>query len=78
VRYQRPLFAHLLKKYEYQYQHRHQYESEDKEYEHRTGKSLKKREYSSLALPFLHALLEFRYEPITYRQQLPGVRMSKA
>jgi hypothetical protein len=46
VRYQRPLFSHLLKKYEYQYQQRHQYESEDEEYEHRTGKSLKKREYS--------------------------------
>jgi hypothetical protein len=26
-----------------------------------------------LALPFLQALLEFRYELITYRQQLPGV-----
>jgi hypothetical protein len=31
-----------------------------------------------LALPFLQALLEFRYEPITYRQQLPGLRTSKA
>jgi hypothetical protein len=46
VRYQRPLSAHLLKKYEYQYWQCHQYESEDKEYEHRTGKSLKKREDS--------------------------------
>jgi hypothetical protein len=42
VRYQRPLSAHLLKKYEYQYRQCHQYESEDEEYEHRTGKSLKK------------------------------------
>jgi hypothetical protein len=44
VRYQRPLSAHLLKKYEYQYRQRHQYESEDEEYKHRTGKSLKRRE----------------------------------
>jgi hypothetical protein len=46
VRYQRPLFEHLLKKYEYQYRQRRQYESEDVEYEHRTRKSLKKREDS--------------------------------
>jgi hypothetical protein len=44
VRYQWPLFAHLLKKYEYQYRQRRQYESEDEEYEHRTGKSSKRRE----------------------------------
>jgi hypothetical protein len=44
VRYQRPLFMYLLKKYEYQYRQCHQYESEDEEYEHRTGKSLKRRE----------------------------------
>jgi hypothetical protein len=44
VRYQWPLSAHLLKKYEYQYQQRCQYESKDKEYECRTGKSLKRRE----------------------------------
>jgi hypothetical protein len=44
VRYQRPLSAHLLKKYEYQYRQCHQYESEDKEYEHRIGKSLKRHE----------------------------------
>jgi hypothetical protein len=44
VRYQRPLSAHLLKKYEYQYRQRHQYESKDEEYEHHTGKSLKRRE----------------------------------
>jgi rubrerythrin len=47
VRYQRPLSAHLLKKYEYQYRQRHQYVSEDEEYEHRTRKNLKKREDSS-------------------------------
>jgi hypothetical protein len=46
VRYQRPISTHLLKKYEYQYQQRRQYKSEDEEYEHRTGKSLKKREDS--------------------------------
>jgi hypothetical protein len=46
VRYQRPLSAHLLKKYEYQYQQPRQYESKDEEYEHRIGKSLKKREDS--------------------------------
>jgi hypothetical protein len=46
MRYHWPLSTHLLKKYEYQYQQRRQYESEDKEYEHRTGKSLKKREDS--------------------------------
>jgi hypothetical protein len=46
VRYQRPLSAHLVKKYEYQYRQHRQYESEDEEYEHRTGKSLKKREDS--------------------------------
>jgi hypothetical protein len=46
MRYQRPLSAHLLKKYEYQYQQRRQYESEDEEYEHHIGKSLKKREDS--------------------------------
>jgi hypothetical protein len=46
VWYQWPLSVHLLKKYEYQYRQRHQYESEDEEYEHRTGKSLKKREDS--------------------------------
>jgi hypothetical protein len=46
VRYRQPLSAHLLKKYEYQYRQRRQYELEDKEYEHRTGKSLKKREDS--------------------------------
>jgi hypothetical protein len=46
VRYQRPLSAHLLKKYEYQYRQCCQYESEDEEYEHRTRKSLKKREDS--------------------------------
>jgi hypothetical protein len=46
VRYQRPLSAHLLKKYEYQYQQRRQYESEDEEYEHHTGKSLKRHEDS--------------------------------
>jgi hypothetical protein len=32
VRYQWPLSAHLLKKYEYQYWQRRQYESEDEEY----------------------------------------------
>jgi hypothetical protein len=42
VRYQWPLSAHLLKKYEYQYRQCRQYESEDEEYEHCTGKSLKK------------------------------------
>jgi hypothetical protein len=42
VRYQRPAFAHLLKKYEYQYRQCRQYESEDEEYERRTGKSLKR------------------------------------
>jgi hypothetical protein len=46
VWYQRPLSAHLLKKYEYQYRQRCQYESEDEEYEHRTRKSLKRREDS--------------------------------
>jgi hypothetical protein len=46
VRYQLPLSAHLLKKYEYQYRQHHQYESKDEEYEHRTGKSLKRREDS--------------------------------
>jgi hypothetical protein len=46
VRYQQPLSAHLLKKYEYQYRQRRQYKSEDEEYEHRSGKSLKKREDS--------------------------------
>jgi hypothetical protein len=46
MRYQRPLSAHLLNKYEYQYRQRRQYELEDEEYEHRTGKSLKKREDS--------------------------------
>jgi hypothetical protein len=46
VWYQRPLSAHLLKKYEYQYQQRRQYESKDEEYERRTGKSLKRREDS--------------------------------
>jgi hypothetical protein len=46
MRYQRPLSAHLLKKYEYQYRQCRQYESEDEEYEHRTGKGLKKREDS--------------------------------
>jgi hypothetical protein len=44
MRYQLLLSAHLLKKYEYQYRQCRQYESEDKEYEHRTGKSLKRRE----------------------------------
>jgi hypothetical protein len=44
MRYQWPLSAHLLKKYEYQYQQRHQYESEDEEYERRTGRSFKRRE----------------------------------
>jgi hypothetical protein len=44
VQYQRPLSAHMLKKYEYQYRQCRQYESEDEEYEHRTGKSLKRRE----------------------------------
>jgi hypothetical protein len=46
VWYQRPLSAHLLKKYEYQYWQCHQYKLEDEEYEHRTGKSLNKREDS--------------------------------
>jgi hypothetical protein len=46
VRYQRPLSTHLLKKYEYQYWQHRQYKSEDEEYEHRTRKSLKKREDS--------------------------------
>jgi hypothetical protein len=46
VRYQWPLSGHLIKKYEYQYQQHRQYESEDEEYEHRTGKSLKRREDS--------------------------------
>jgi hypothetical protein len=44
IKNQQPASAHLLKKYEYQYRQRLQYESEDEEYEHRTGKSLKKRE----------------------------------
>jgi hypothetical protein len=44
VRYQQPLSAHLLKKYEYQYRQCRQHESEDEEYEHRTRKSLKRRE----------------------------------
>jgi hypothetical protein len=46
VWYQWPLSAHLHKKYEYQYRQHRQYESEDEEYEHRTGKSLKRREDS--------------------------------
>jgi hypothetical protein len=46
VRYQWPLSAHLLKKYEYQYRQCCQYESEDEEYECRTGKSLKRCEDS--------------------------------
>jgi hypothetical protein len=46
VWYQRPLSAHLLKKYEYQYRQRRQYESENEEYEHCTRKSLKRREDS--------------------------------
>jgi hypothetical protein len=44
VRKQRPASTHLLKKYEYQYRQHLQYQSEDEEYEHRTRKSLKKRE----------------------------------
>jgi hypothetical protein len=44
VWFQRPLSMHLLKKYEYQYRQLRQYESEDEEYEHRTRKSLKRRE----------------------------------
>jgi hypothetical protein len=44
MRYQWPLSAHLLKKYEYLYRQCRQYKSEDEEYEHHTGKSLKKRE----------------------------------
>jgi hypothetical protein len=44
VWYQRPLSAHLLKRYEYQYRQHRQYELEDEEYERRTGKSLKRRE----------------------------------
>jgi hypothetical protein len=44
VRYQRPLSACLLKKYEYQYRQHRQYESEDEEYENRTRKSSKRRE----------------------------------
>jgi hypothetical protein len=43
MQHQWPLSAHLLKKYEYQYRQRCQYESKDEEYEHRTGKSLKRR-----------------------------------
>jgi hypothetical protein len=43
VRYQWPLSTHLLKKYEYQYHQHPLYESEDEEYEHRAGKSLKRR-----------------------------------
>jgi hypothetical protein len=46
VWYKRPLFTHLLKKYEYRYRQHRQYESEDEEYEHRTRKSLKRREDS--------------------------------
>jgi hypothetical protein len=44
--YERPLSAHLLKKYEYQHQQRRQYESEDEGYEHRIGKCLKRHEDS--------------------------------
>jgi hypothetical protein len=44
IRYQRPLSAHLLKKYEYQYRQRLQYESEGEEYQRRTGRILKRRE----------------------------------
>jgi hypothetical protein len=44
VRYQWPLSTHLLKKYDYQYRQCRQYELENEEYEHRTGKSLKRRE----------------------------------
>jgi hypothetical protein len=44
VRKQRLASTYLLKKYECQYRQRLQYQSEDDEYEHRTGKSLKKRE----------------------------------
>jgi hypothetical protein len=43
IRNQRMASSDLLKKYEYQYQQRLQRESEDEEYEHRVGKSLKKR-----------------------------------
>jgi hypothetical protein len=78
VWYQRPLSAHLLKKYEYQYQQHLQYESEDEEYEHRTGKSLKKREdsHDHLHCPFFKHC--WNSGMMTYRQQLPGVRTSKA
>jgi hypothetical protein len=46
MQYQWPLSTHLLTRYEYQYWQRREYESEDEEYEHRTGKSLKRREDS--------------------------------
>jgi hypothetical protein len=61
VRYQRPLSAHLLKKYEYQYRQRRQYESEDEEYEHRIGKSLKRREDTGdhWHCPFFNYCLNF-------------------
>jgi hypothetical protein len=61
VRYQQPLSAHLLKKYEYQYRQRRQYESEDEEYEHRIGKSLKRREDTGdhWHCPFFNYCLNF-------------------
>jgi hypothetical protein len=78
VQYQRPLSAHLLKKYEYQYQQRRQYKLEDEEYEHHTGKSLKRREdmCDHWHCPFFKYCW-FQDEPTAYYQQLPGVRTSK-
>ncbi|PUZ57943.1 hypothetical protein GQ55_5G470400 [Panicum hallii var. hallii] len=44
IRNQRPVFSHLLRKYEYQYQQRLQRETEEEEYERHTGKRLRKQE----------------------------------
>jgi hypothetical protein len=42
VRNQRPVFFHLLRKYQYQYQQCLQRETEEEEYERRIGKRLRK------------------------------------
>ena len=44
IRNQLPASNRLLEKYEYQYKLRRRYESEEEEYEHRTGRTLGRRQ----------------------------------
>ncbi|KAK1630125.1 hypothetical protein QYE76_004440 [Lolium multiflorum] len=90
VRYQRPLSAHLLNKYEQQYDRRRRYDEDDDRYRRSDADNRKyrrhegyerhargrsrEREDVALELSFLQTLLGLGNEPIAYNRELPRMQ----